>query len=158
MINSLVHSSSKSKSDLAIGICKIVVISVSAIYLLGNFIPFYEAQDAHLYGIGSVFLSQGTYEISNPLFEETGKFEFIGSNWNPTVQETMIPIAGVGTPILGVIAYVIGGYYGLFYLGPVLGILLLIIYERISMNLFGKYISFLALLFFASCHIFFKYI
>ena len=145
----------KSKSD-SIVVCKIFVISVFAIYLLGDFTPFYEAKDALLYGIESKLLSEGTYEISNPLFEETQEETFTGSNWNPTIRDTMVPAGGVGTPILGATAYVIGGHYGLFYIGPALGILLLIIYERISTNLFGKYVGFLALLFLASCHILFR--
>lgn len=153
---SLQEKSYSSKFNLLIDVSKIIVISISAIYLLGNFIPFYEGQDAYLYGIESILLSQGTYEISNPLFEETKRLEFTGGNWNPTIRDTIIPVAGIGTPILGAIAFTIGGYYGLFYLGPILGILLLIIYERISTKLFGKYVGFLALLFFASCHIFFR--
>jgi hypothetical protein len=145
-----------SKINLLLNICKIFIISISAIYLLGNFSPFYEGQDSYLYGIESVFLSKGIYEIPNPLLEETGRFEFTAGNWNPTIHDTLIPIAGIGTPLLGAIAYSIGGYYGLFYLAPILGITLLIIYERITTKLFGKYIGFLALLFFASCHIFFR--
>lgn len=150
MINSLVDGSSKSKSDFIMNICKISIIVISAIYLLGNFTPFYEGSDSYLYGIQSTLLPQGIYEISNPLLEETVQMGFAGTNWVPTIQGTMIPIAGIGTPILGAIAFTIGSYYGLFYLGPILGIILLIIYERISTNLFGKYVGLLALLFFAS--------
>lgn len=137
-------------------ICKIIIIVIAAIYLLGNFTPFYEGSDSYLYGIIATNFSQGIYEISNPLLEETIQIGFSGTNWIPTQHDTMIPIGGIGTPILSTIAFTIGGYYGLFYVGPILGILLLIIYERISTNLFGKYVGFLALLFFASCHIFFR--
>jgi len=146
----------KSKYDLMMNICKIVIIVISAIYLLGNFTPFYEGSDSYLYGISSVYLSQGIFEISNPLLEETNQIGVTGGNWIPTIHDTMIPIGAIGTPIISSIAFTVGGYYGLFYVGPILGILLLIIYERVSTNLFGKYVGFLALLFFASCHIFFR--
>jgi hypothetical protein len=156
MSNILYNFIPKSKLDLLMNICKVIIIVISAIYLLGNFTPFYEGSDSYLYGLFSVNLSQGIFEISNPLFEETNKIGFSGTNWIPTVHDTMIPIGGIGTPVLGTIAFIMGGYYGLFYVGPILGILLLIIYERISSNLFGKYVGLLALLFFASCHIFFR--
>ena len=144
------------KLNSILNISKIVIISISALYLLGNFSPFYDGQDSYLYGIESIFLSQGIYEISNPLLQETGRVEFTGGNWNPTIHGTLIPIAGIGTPLLGAIAYTIGGNFGLFYLAPILGIVLLIVYERVITKLFGKSIGFLALLFFATCHIFFR--
>jgi hypothetical protein len=144
------------KSDFTLNIIKISLITICAYYLLGNFSPFYEGQDSYLYGIESVFLSNGIYEISNPLLKETGRLEFTGGNWNPTIHGTLIPIAGIGTPLLGTIAYVLGGYYGLFYLGPILGITLLILYERITTKLFDKYVGLLSLLFFTTCHIFFR--
>lgn len=155
MISNLKISYSN-KFDLLITLSKIIIISISAIYLLGNFSPFYEGQDSYLYGIESTFLSKGVYEISNPLLEETGRIEFTGGNWNPTIHGTLIPIAGIGTPLLGAIAYLVGGNYGLFYLGPILGITLLILYERITTKLFDKYVGLLSLLFFTTCHIFFR--
>ena len=144
------------KSNLFFNITKIFIIIICAFYLLGNFSPFFEGQDSYLYGIQSVFLSNGIYEIPNPLLKETGRLEFTGGNWNPTIHGTMIPIGNIGTPILGTVAYLLGGYYGLFYLGPILGITLLILYERITTKLFGKYIGLLSLLFLATCHIFFR--
>jgi hypothetical protein len=146
----------KSKFDLLVNILKFFIITISAIYLLGNFSPYFEGQDSYLYGIQSVFLSNGIYEIPNPLLKETGRLEFTGGNWNPTIHGTLVPIAGIGTPLLGTLAYIIGGYYGLFYLGPILGITLLILYERITTKLFGKYVGLLSLLFFVTCHIFFR--
>lgn len=150
-INSLFSS-----SNFTLNILKISIVGLCSFYLLGNFSPFFEGQDAYLYGIESVFLSNGIYEIPNPLLKETGQFEFTGGNWNPTIHGTLVPIAGIGTPLLGTLAYIIGGYYGLFYLGPILGITLLILYERITTKLFGKYIGLLSLLFLATCHIFFR--
>lgn len=150
-ISSLFYS-----SNFTLNILKISIIGLCSFYLLGNFSPFFEGQDAYLYGIESVFLSNGIYEIPNPLLKETGRFEFTGGNWNPTIHGTLVPIAGIGTPLLGSLAYTISGYYGLFYLGPILGITLLILYERITTKLFGKYVGLLSLLFLATCHIFFR--
>jgi len=142
--------------DLLIDLTKIVIIIISGIYLFGNFTPFYEANDSFLYGIESINLSKGIYSISNELLSETGRWEFVGDNWRISVQGDSIPIAGIGTPILGAFFYLVSGIYGLFYLGPILGILFLIIFERFSTKLFGKYVGLLSLIFLATCHIFFR--
>lgn len=142
--------------DWLINLSKIIIITIAVIYLLGNFTPYYEAKDAYLYGLEIINLSKGTYSISNELFEDTGRLEFISGNWRHTVHGDAIPAAGIGTPIIGLFFYTIGGIYGLFYAGPILGILFLIVYERISTKLFGKYVGFLSLLFLVTCHIFFR--
>ena len=94
--------------DLLIDLTKIAIIIISGIYLFGNFTPFYEANDAFLYGIESINLSKGIYSISNELLSETGRWEFVGENWRITVQGDSIPIAGIGTPILGAFFYLVG--------------------------------------------------
>jgi hypothetical protein len=144
------------KKDFLMDLSKIIIIIISGVYLLGNFTPFFEANDGFLYGIEAINLSNGVYTISNELLEDTGRFEFVGENWRKTIHGDAVPSAGIGTPILGALSYLIGGNYGLFYLGPILGILFLIIYERISTKLFGKYVGLLSLIFLATCHIFFR--
>jgi hypothetical protein len=153
---SQLNHSSRNKVDWFIDISKIIIISIAAMYLVGNFTPYYEAKDAYLYGIEAVNFSEGVYSISNELLTETGKIEFVGDNYRKTIHGDAVPSSGVGTPLLGTLFYILGGQYGLFYLGPILGILLLIIYERIATKLFGKYVGFLSLLFLATCHIFFR--
>lgn len=152
----LTADKSHKRIDFLIDATKFAIIIISAIYLFGNFTPFYEAEDAFLYGIESINLSEGIYSISNELLSETGRWEFVGENWRKTVHNDAIPVAGIGTPILGAFFYLIGGNYGLFYLGPILGILFLIVYERVSTKLFGKYVGLLSLIFLATCHIFFR--
>jgi hypothetical protein len=151
-----IYSSSNNKIDLLIDLSKIAIILIAAIYLFGNFTPFYEAKDAYLYGIEAINLSEGVYSISNELLTETARPEFVGENWRKTIHNDAVPAPGIGTPLLGALFYIFGGYYGLFYLGPILGILLLITFERISTKLFGKYVGFLSLLFLATCHILFR--
>ncbi|WP_299290920.1 glycosyltransferase family 39 protein [Nitrosopumilus sp.] len=142
--------------DSLINLVKISVIIIAGIYLIGNFTPYYEAKDAYLYGIEAINFSKGIYSMSNVLLEETGRMEFVGDNYRKTIHGDAVPSSGVGTPLLGALAYMIGGYYGLFYLGPILGILFLIIFERISTKLFGKYVGLLSLLFLTTCHIVFR--
>lgn len=139
-----------------LNIAKIVIIAYSGLYLLGNFVPYYQGADSYLYGLEAINLSQGKFEITNELFEETGNSIFLSGNWIRTIHNTAIPIGGIGLPIIGMIFYSIGGYFGLFYLAPIFGIILLIVSERVASKLFGKYVGFLALLFVATNHIVFR--
>jgi len=144
------------REDYFLNFTKISIIVFVSVYLLGNFVPFYEGRDAYLYGILSVNFSQGIFEISNELLENTGKSQFIGSNWLKTVHETAIPSSGQGFSSIGALFFVVGGYYGLFYLTPILTILLFIFSERIATKLFGKYCGLLTLLFLTTNHLIFR--
>jgi hypothetical protein len=123
---SQLNHSSRNNIDWLIDFSKIIIILIAAMYLIGNFTVYYEAKDAYLYGIEAVNFSEGIYSISNELLTETGKIEFVGDNYRKTIQGDAVPSSGVGTPLLGTLFYILGGQYGLFYLGPILGILFLI--------------------------------
>jgi len=142
--------------SIIITIAKIAIIGFVALYLIGNFVPFYEGSDAHLYGIASVNLSNGIFSITNDLLEETGRIEFVGNNWLKTVHNTAIPLSGIGFFSFGAIAYLLGGYFGLFYLTPIITIILLIIAERVSTNLFGRSVGLLTLTFLATNHLVYR--
>jgi len=139
-----------------VNILKIVIISFAAIYLIGNFHPFYEGTDSHLYGNLAVNFSNGIFSISNDLLEETGKSQFVGGNWLKTVHGDVVPRAGAGFGAIASIFYSIFGYYALFYLAPITAVLLLITSERISTKLFGKYCGLLTLMFVATNHLIFR--
>lgn len=141
------------KIDVLLKIVKIAVIVFTGIYLLGNFNPYFEGEDAYLYGIVSKNLADGTFSITNELLQKYERAEFVGGNWLKTIHNTAVPASGIGLSILGSLFYLVGGEYGLFYLSPILTILLLIITERISTNLFGKYVGFLTLLILATSNL-----
>lgn len=145
-----------SEKDVILNCSKIAIILFVAIYLLENFSPFYEAKDGYLYGIVGVNLSEGVFSISNELLDETGKSQFIGTNWLKTIYGDAIPRSGLGFSSLAAVSFIIGGYYGLFYLSPLITILLFIFSERISTKLFGKYCGLLTLLFLSTNHLIFR--
>lgn len=146
----------KKKSDFALNLAKIFIIVFVSIYLLGNFQPFYEGKDAYFYGIVSVNLSEGIFSTTNELLQETGRDEFVGSNWIKTVHNTTVPQSGTGLSAIGAFFYLVGGYHGLFYLSSIFAILLLIFSERIATNLFGKYVGFLTLLFLGTSNLLYR--
>lgn len=136
--------------EIAIIIIKICIILFFSFYFLANFQPYYEGSDAFVYGLTAIGISQGSYEITNPLLEETGRFEFVPRSWVITDSNTTIPAFNVGLPIIGSIFYSIFGYYGLFYLVPISSIALLIFSERIATRLFGSIAGLTSLLLISS--------
>jgi len=146
------------KIDISIiDIIKIGIIIFVGLSLIENILPFYQGWDAYTYALSGVeFVKNGTFLYSNEMWEKTGLVVFIPTHWVPTQQEDLIPIASPG--ILGVSAFsfLVGGYIGLYYVGPILGILLLITSERISTKLFGKYVGFVMLVFLAFHYLFFQ--
>ena len=144
------------KSDFVLNIGKIVIIIVVAVFLVGNIIPFYEADDAHLYGVVAVNLSQGIYSETNELLEESGRLEFVGANRIITIHNTSVPMSGAGLSVVAAFFYLIGGYPGIFLTSAIFGILLMIFTERIATNLFGKYVGLFALLFLATSNLLFR--
>jgi len=118
---------------------KIIIIMIISVSLLAFFIPYYEGRDSLLYGGSAVALSQGYYGITNDLLKEYGGEPFVPNpSWIITFQNTAIPPGNPGIYGLAAISYLIGGIYGLFYLGPIFGILLVISCERIATKLFGN--------------------
>jgi len=141
----------KNPIDLAIKIAKIVVISYCAVYVIGNFIPYYEGDDAYVFGATALNLAEGKYSITNDLLQETGFWEFVPLHWIKTVDNHSVPgIAGVGFPAILTISYIAAGYYGLFYAGPIISVIFLIAAERISTKLVNKETGLFVLLLFAT--------
>lgn len=145
------------KLELVVSIAKIVIIIFVGMSFIANFGPFYEeGSNSYFYGVASVKLSEGNFEITNNLLLETGQIEFTAQNWLKTVDNTSIPVSGHGLMLIGALFYAIGGYYGLFYLSPIFGIVLLILSERIATNLFNKYVGLLTLIFLATSNLIFR--
>jgi len=71
---------------------------------------------------------------------------FTPSQWVPTVQGTAVPKGSVGITVIGLISFIIGGEYGLLYVGPVATILLFIFTERITTKFFGGFAGLVALI------------
>ncbi|MBM2820099.1 MAG: 2 protein, partial [Nitrosarchaeum sp.] len=67
--------------------------------------------------------------------------------YTKTLQNDAIPIGGLGMHALSTLAYILAGQYGLFYLVPMFTILLIIAIDRISLKLFGRFVSFASVLF-----------
>jgi len=131
-------------------VIKIVIISMVGFYLLGNFVPYYEGADAFLYGITTIDLFEGSYGFTNHLLQEDASWDFVPYQYSKTIHNTAIPIGDVGIYGFTSIFYFLGGYYGLFYVGPILTILFLIIAERIATNLFGRAVGLITLILLAS--------
>jgi len=131
-----------------LGVIKIGIIIFVSFSLLANFIPFYvNIADPIIYGFTSIDLTQGTYGISNELLEKTGDSMYLPKFYAKSVHDTALPFASSGMVGISALAYVIGGYYGLFYLGPIFTILLLIISERVATKLLGSFVGLLTLVF-----------
>jgi len=133
-----------------ITISKILLISFTMIFWLGNFTPFYEGDDASIYAITAINLSNGTISITNELLEQTGSWDFVPRHWTKTVHDTAVPDVNLGFPLLASIAYTLGGFYGLFYLVPIIATIFLILADRIASSLFGRLVGLLTLLFITS--------
>jgi len=133
-------------------IIKISIIILMSIYLLGNFNPFFYEFDGNVYANIGIDIANGSLEYSDPagLLKETGKWEYVPHPLVKSVHDTAVPVGGLGIYVLSAISYIIGGYYGLFYLGPIITILFLIIAERVSTKLFGSFIGLVTLLFLSS--------
>ena len=131
-----------------INLAKIALILFSSFYLIGNFQPYYDFEgiDAMVYALTGIEISNGSYEINNILIEKSGRWEFVPNQWVKTVHNTVVPQAAPGLPFLTSAVYLITNGYGLFYLGPILTIGLLIVSERFATKLFDERIGFLTLL------------
>lgn len=133
-----------------INFLKIFLIFFTFFSLVGNFIPFYDTDDASIFAFTSINLSDGKYSVSNELLEETGSWNFVPRHWIKTIDNNVIPNIDLGFPFIGAIAYSIAGNYGLFYIVPIISTIFLILVDRISTNLFGRNVGLLVLLFITS--------
>lgn len=106
--------------------------------MFAGFQQFSPGGDSQLYGYSAINISKGQYEIENDFLQQTESRNFIPDQFRKTQFNSLIPAGNIGIYGLATFAYLIGGYYGLFYLGPILATLLLIFSERIGTILFGK--------------------
>ena len=143
--------------DWIILLTKISIIIFISFYLITNFNPYYEGNDAYSYAITAKLLANGTPFYSNSLSESTGSVEFIPQDHFYIKDENIaLPAGYVGFFGLTTFVYLIAGNYGLFLLGPISGIIFLIISERIASHFFGKYVGLLTLLFLSTNHYLFR--
>jgi len=142
----------KINSISILGVIKIVVITFVAFSLVAHFLPYYGLRDPLVYGFTAIALTEGNYEITNELLEKTGNPIFIPAFFAKSVYGTAVPFASSGMVGISAFAYLLGGNYGLFYLGPIFTILLLIISERVATKLFGSLIGLFTLIFVASSY------
>jgi len=144
-----------SKSDVILNIVKITLISFVAIFLIGNFNPFFETVDGYGFGIFAKYFSQGNFFYTNELVGTA--IEFLPPDMMLTNDgKNLLYVGYAGFSSLTTLTYTLAGNHGLFYLGPITGILFLVTVERFSSHFFGKYVGLLALLFVATNHFFYR--
>jgi len=114
--------------------------------LIGSFEPFYSGQDPYLIGLRAVDIAEGSYEYTNEFLQKDIP-GFLPNQHVKTIYHTIIPIGAIGIFGLSAFSYLLGGYYALFYLGPIITILFLIISERVVTKLFGSFVGLVALIF-----------
>jgi len=137
----------KLKSISILDVLKIVIIIFVSFSLVANFVPFYSVVDSLVYAFTAISLTEGSYGITNELLEKTGDYRYVPQFHAKSIYDTAIPFASSGMVTISALAYLLGGYYGLFYLGPIFTILLLIISERVATKWFGSFVGLLTLVF-----------
>ncbi len=155
MIEKYAKNSNKLEKNL-VKITKITIIRFISFSILGQFVPFFEGSNAYFYGTASILFVEEGVTIPNPLLEKYETNEFLVENWLRTDQNEMIPMSGNGLIVLGGIAYLFGGYFALYYLSPILFIILLIVSERTATKLFGKYAGLITLILLSASNLLFR--
>jgi len=143
-------------NDKFLIIIKIAVIVFFSYSMFANFQLFSPGGDSQLYGYSAINLSKGQYEFKNDLLQQTGSLNFVPDQLRKTQFNTLVPAGNIGIYILALFSYLVGGFYGLFYLGPALATILLIVSERIGTNLFGKFAGLIVLILVATDFIIFN--
>jgi len=143
-------------NDKFLIIIKIAVIVFFSYSMFANFQLFSPGGDSQLYGYSAINLSKGQYEFKNDLLQQTGSLNFVPDQLRKTQFNTLVPAGNIGIYILALFSYLVGGLYGLFYLGPALATILLIVSERIGTNLFGKFAGLIVLILVATDFIIFN--
>lgn len=137
-------------------IAKIAIIGFMSFSVLGHFVPFFEGSNSYFYGMASILFIEEGITKSNTFLEKYETNEFLVENWLRTDQNEMIPMSGNGLIALGGIFYLFGGFFGLYYLSPILFIILLIISERTATSLFGKYAGLITLILLSTSNLLFR--
>jgi len=140
----------KIKSISILDVLKIGIIIFASFSLVANFLPYYNGGDDYDIAIAGIILANGTYGYTNELWQETGTSRSNPQHWLATTQNVLVPISSPGIVFTSAFSYLIAGYYGLFYLGPIFTILFLIVSERISTKLFGSFVGLITLVFLVS--------
>jgi len=133
---------------LALDLLKISFIIFISFSLVAQIVPYYEGADSYIYGNTAINLADnGIYGFTNELLKETGLWEFVPFTYSKTVHNVAVPlVSSMGMHWMATLAYFLGGHYGLFYLGPIFSILLIIAVDRICINLFGRFVAFFAVI------------
>jgi len=133
---------------LTLDLLKILFIIFVAFSFVAQMFPYYGGYDSYIYGNTAVNLADnGIYGFTNELLKKTGLWEFVPWTYSKTVHNVAVPIgAGIGMHGITTLAYLLGGYYGLFYIAPIFSILLIIAIDRICINLFGRFVAFVAVI------------
>ena len=155
LVQKFSKKSKKLENDL-LKIVKLTIIVFVSFSVLANFVPFFEGSNSYHYGVASMLLIEEGITKSNPFLEKYETNEFIDENWLRTDQNQMIPMSGHGLITLGGISYLFGGYFGLYYVSPIIFIILLVASERITTNLFGKYAGLITLLLLSTSNLLFR--
>ena len=155
VVQKSIRESDKLKNNL-LKIAKISIISFVSFSALVHFVPFFEGSNSYYYGVASILFTEEGITKSNTFLEKYETNEFLVENWLRTDQNQMIPMSGNGLITLGGIFYLSGGYFGLYYLSPIIFIILLIVSERVTTNLFGKYAGLIALILLAASNLLFR--
>jgi len=137
-------------------ITKIVIIGFISFSVLGQFVPFFEGSNSYFYGMASILFIDEGLTVPNPFLEKYESNEFLIENWLRTNQNEMTPMSGNGLIVLGGIAYLFGGYFALYYLSPILFIILLVVSERTATKLFGKYAGLITLILLSASNLLFR--
>ena len=155
MVQKYTKNSNKLENNI-IKIIKIIIIIFISFSILGQFVPFFEGSNSYFYGMASILFVEEGITKSNPFLEKYETNEFLLDNWLRTDQNEMIPMSGNGLILLGGIAYVFGGYFALYYLSPILFIILIIASERTATKLFGKYAGLITLILLSASNLLFR--
>jgi len=139
-----------------IGIIKIAFIIFVSFLFFTNINPFYNGGDDYVYAITGIDLSNGKYGYTNELWTETERIEFIPQHWKETNQDVLVPVSSPGIIATSAFSYLIGGYLGLLFLGPIFSILFLIISERAATKWFGSFVGLISLILVGSDLIIFR--
>jgi len=146
------------KLIIILDLLKIIFIVFIAFSFLIQMSPYFFGYDSYFYGNSAIALANGKWGISNELLKETGLLEFVPFVYTKTIHNDAIPFgASIGMYGLSTLAYLIGGYYGLFYLGPIFSILLILALDRICVKLFGRFVAFFVVILTGTNWIIFEY-
>ena len=113
----------KIRSISILDLIKIGIIIFVSYSLIANFIPYYHSIDSFVYGFTGIGLTEGTYGVTNELLEKTGDPIYVPLFYAKSVHGYAVPFVSSGMVGISALVYLLGGYYGLFYLGPIFTIL-----------------------------------